>query len=185
MLEQEAHPSPPDDRSLAREACTHPAAFAELYRRHADRIFRYVMARVGNTQDAQDITAQVFLDALKSLPKYNARWTFAAWITGIAHNKVVDFYRKRRTVLPLEHASSKPHPDLPPDEIVFRRLRLSQVRDGMQHLVPERAEVIALRIFGELSTTETAQLMGKSEAAVKMLLYRALRDLRAYLGEDD
>ncbi|MEQ8674696.1 MAG: sigma-70 family RNA polymerase sigma factor [Aggregatilineales bacterium] len=184
MQEQEANLSPPDDRTLAREAQTHPAAFAELYRRHADRIFRYVMARVGNIQDAQDITAQVFLDALKSLPNYNARWTFAAWITGIAHNKVVDFYRKRRIVLPLEHAASKAHPDLPPDEIVFRRLRLSQVREGMTHLGAERAEVIALRIFGGLSTAETAQIMNKSDSAVKMLLYRALRDLRAYLGED-
>jgi len=118
------------------------------------------------------------------LHNYNDRWTFSAWITGIAHNKIVDHYRKRRNIVPLDQAYSAQHPDPLPDEIVLQRLRLSQVRDGMKQLVPERAEAVALRLFGGLNTTETAQIMGKSEGAVKMLLYRALRDLRATIGED-
>jgi RNA polymerase sigma-70 factor, ECF subfamily len=176
--------APPDysDEQLARAAPTDSAAFAELYRRHMPRIYRYIMARVGTVQDAQDLTAQTFEALLEGIGGFRGDGSFAAWLTIIARNRVVSHYRARRPELSLEmvgdHSASLP----PTDELVGYRLQIASVLAALELLSAEHAEVIRLRIFGELSTAETAQVMHRSEAAVKMLLYRALRDLRKHVG---
>ncbi|MBZ0282811.1 MAG: RNA polymerase sigma factor [Anaerolineae bacterium] len=172
----------PSDEQLAQAASVDPAALTELYNRHVTRIYRYILARVGTTQDAQDLTAQTFTEMLHSLQRYRGDGVFAAWLTVIARNVVAGYYRKHRPELPIE-AADETSSGWRIDDAVSQRLQLAAVQAGLAELSAEHAEVVRLRIFGELSTAETAQVMGRSEAAVKMLLRRALRDLRARLGE--
>jgi RNA polymerase sigma-70 factor (ECF subfamily) len=166
------------DEKLARIAATDSRAFAELYQRHVRRIYRYVMARVGTVQDAQDVTAEVFEALLKSIPTYNGQGSFAAWLTVIARNTVANHYRARRVEIFLDDIADTPDFQPPTDELVSHRLKVESVLAALDTLPAEYAEVVRLRIFGELSTAETAQVTGKSEGAVKMLLHRALRELR-------
>lgn len=166
------------DERLARDARANPAAFAELYQRHVRRVYRYLLVRAGGVQDAQDLTAQVFTTALKNLDSYRGDGPFAAWLMRIAHNAAVDFYRTRRAELPLEAFMEMPAVELSPDELVSQRLQLADILSALDELADDRAEVLRLRIFGGLSTAETAAVMGRSEAAVKMLLSRALADLK-------
>ncbi len=84
--------------------------------------------------------------------------------------------------MPLESAAEIEHPDPPLERVVADRLQIEQVAQALRALNPERAEALALRIFGGLSVAEVARTMGKSEAAVKMLVYRAVRDLQAHLA---
>lgn len=170
-----------DDETLAARARQDRAAFAELYHRHVARIYRYIRARVGSTQDAEDLTAQTFAAALASISSFRASGSFAAWLTVLARNGVVNHYRAGRDELPLE-AADTPRIDAHLDDVISRRLQLSAVRVALDHLPPDYAEAVRLRIFAELSTAETARALGKSEAAVKMLLHRALRDLRQRLN---
>jgi RNA polymerase sigma-70 factor (ECF subfamily) len=102
-------------------------------------------------------------------------------LLGIARHKVVDYFRAQKLDLPLETAVNLPNPDLLPEDHAVVRLRLAAVRQSIVKLAPDRAEALVLRFFAGLSALEASQVMGRSEAAVKMLVYRGLRDLRRLL----
>lgn len=173
------------DEELVRRAQEHsddPAAFAELYRRHLPRVYRYLLARLGDPHLAQDATAQTFLAALEGIGRYRGSGEFRAWLLMIAHNKAMDTYRARRATVPLEAAVEMASPAPSPEQLVATRLQLEEVLQAMRLLSPDRAEALALRIFGGMSVAEVGAAMEKHDAAVKMLVFRALRDLRDRLG---
>jgi RNA polymerase sigma-70 factor (ECF subfamily) len=173
---------PPDpDDMLARQARTDSAAFAELYRRHMDHVFRFLMMRTGSVDDAQDLTALTFIAALEHIDQYQPQGRFRMWLLAIARHKAADFFRKNKMMVPLETIESLPAPEPLPDEAVTQHLELDRVLEALRHLAPDRAEALILRVLGEYSAAETAEIMGKSESAVKMLVYRAWGDLKRHL----
>lgn len=173
------------DEELVQRAQEYPAdptAFAELYRRHLPRVYRYLLARLGDQYVAQDVTAQTFLAALEGIGNYRGSGEFRAWLLMIAHNKAADVFRTRRATVPLEAVVEMPSSSPSPEQVVTTRLQLEEVLRAMRTLSPERAEALALRIFGGMSIAEVGAAMEKQETAVKMLVYRAVRDLRERLG---
>ncbi len=175
----------PPDESAGAERSDSPPPFAELYRQHVGRLYRYALARLGNADDAQDLTAQTFTAALRGLSQYRGDGSVAAWLTSIARNLAASGFRTRRPSLPLDDADDLPAADPSPEDVTSRRLRLEAVLAALDTLPADHAEVIRLRFFGELSTAETAALLGKSEAAVKMTLHRALQTLRRRVAADE
>lgn len=171
-----------DDDSLAQRARSDPAAFATLYRRHLDPVYRYLLVRLGDHHLAQDATAQTFLAALEGIASYRGQGKFAAWLLSIARHKSADAFRERRPNLSLEVAETLPATTPSPERIVAARIQLEQVARALRTIAPERAEALALRVVGGLSLAETSVVMGKSEAAVKMLVHRAVTDLRERLS---
>ena len=167
-----------DDHLLMAAAQRDPIAFTALYRRHLDRVYRYLRYRVGNEQDAQDLTTQTFMAALESLQSYRGEGSVIAWLLGIAHHKLVDWHRKERVTVPLAAALTMPDVALLPDDLVIRQVERQGLEEALLFLAPERAEAISLRYFGELTNGEVATIMKKNEAAVKMLIHRGLEDLR-------
>jgi RNA polymerase sigma-70 factor, ECF subfamily len=157
-------------------------AFAQLYRRHADRIYRYPLVRLADQHLAQDITAQTFLAALERLATYRGEGEFVSWLLAIARHKAADALRVRQTSLSLEAADTLASSQPTPDQVVEARLRLDEVARALRSIAPERAEALALRVVGGLSAAEAGAVMGKSEAAVKMLVSRAMHDLRERLA---
>ena len=173
-----------EDHALVRLAQNDLGAFSALYQKYASQVFRYLLVRVGNREDAQDLTSQTFLAAMERLHTYRSQGHFAAWLLGIARHKVVDQYRRRRPELELETADSHPNTfDNDPDEHVDRQLIIEQVSRKLQTIAPDRAEALSLRLFAGLDVAEIARLMDKNEAAVRMLVFRGLRDLQAQLPE--
>jgi RNA polymerase sigma-70 factor, ECF subfamily len=170
-----------DDERLAVAARTDSAAFAELYQRYQHRVYRYALVRVGSVPDAEDLTAQIFTAALENIRSYQGRGTFAAWLFGISRRKVAAHFQQRQETLPLATVMHLSDPGLAVDEVVRQKVQLEEVITMLASLSPDRAEVLSLRIFAALSTAEVDRLMGKSEAAVRMLLYRALSNLRERL----
>jgi RNA polymerase sigma-70 factor (ECF subfamily) len=171
-----------DDVTLARQARADPQAFAELYRRHMEPIYRFHLIRTSDVQDAQDLTSQTFLAALESIESYRGQGSFAGWLFGIASHKVADHYRRRRTSTPLEAAEDLTDPEPYPEEVAATRLRLSQVARTLATLPPDQAEALTLRLSGGLSALEVGRIMGRSEAAAKMLVHRGLRNLQDRLA---
>jgi RNA polymerase sigma-70 factor (ECF subfamily) len=167
-----------DEHNLARLAITDIEAFAELYRRHLTRVYRYHAAHVGNVKDAEDLTSQTFIAALERIHTFRGAGSFAAWILGIASRKRLMFYRGRKPVLPLEEAVRYPSPGLLTDQAAVHQLRLESISRALKQISPDRAEALILTYFGGLSNAEAAQMLNKSEAAVKMLVSRGLQDLR-------
>jgi RNA polymerase sigma-70 factor (ECF subfamily) len=170
------------DVELARRAARDPDAFTELYHRYLPGVYRYHLARTGHVQEAEDLAAQTFLTALESLTSFRGQGSFASWLFGIASHKLADHYRRRRPELPLEEAEDLHSPAPLPEEAALRRLEMARVAQVLRLISPERAEALVLCFFGGLSLTEAAQSVGKSEAAVKMLVHRGLCDLQERLA---
>jgi RNA polymerase sigma-70 factor (ECF subfamily) len=172
-----------EDARIAEAAKTDSSAFGELYERYYPRVYRYVYHRVGNPIDAEDLTAVVFMKVLEALPSYKAgRSGFAPWLFRISRNSVVDHYRRGRSHLPLDGVDRhSTHGDPVTHAVdVERAEELSRL---VQHLSPEQREVVLLRYAGELSFTEISSVLGKKEPAVRMLLHRGLRKLKAAIDD--
>ena len=172
-----------DEQNLAQRAKQgDKEAFARLYEGHFDRIYRYLVLRVGNKAEAEDMTQQVFVRAFESIPSF--RWKgvpFSAWLYRIAHNLVVDHIRKqkRRPTVPFEESLAVS--DSNPWQEVERRLDFEQVVSATGRLTEAQREVISLRFAGGLSVAEAARVMAKSEGAVKALQHSAIVTLRKVL----
>lgn len=157
-----------------------------MYQNHRLAIYRYVLLRVGCIEDAEDITAQVFLKAYQKQEGFNGRAPIIYWLLAIARRELIDHYRTRQAAgntAPLEE-------DLPavfepqPEEIAEQNSVLIRVSTALTALSEDRREAIMLRFFVGLNNQEIAEVMGKSSDAVAMLVYRGLQDLRTRLGNE-
>jgi RNA polymerase sigma-70 factor (ECF subfamily) len=175
-----------DEQSLVHRAQQQDQeAFAQLYERHFDKIYRYIALKIGNRMEAEDITQQVFLKALRSISSY--KWKdipFSAWLYRIAHNQVVDYLRKK-TRYPTTHLEEPlAISDSDPQKTTERKLSIEELMVVTKRLTPSQQEVLALRFTSELPITQVAMIMGKSEGAVKALQHSAIVALRKLFGVD-
>jgi len=162
-------------------------AFAQLYEANFDKIYRYVILRVGNKAEAEDMTQQVFVRAFESIQSF--RWKgipFSAWLFRIAHNLVVDQIRKKKKRPTVSFDESLAVSDSNPRLEVEKRLDIEQLISATRRLTEAQREVISLRFAGGLSVAEVAGVMGKTGGAVKALQHSAIVALRKVLlvGED-
>lgn len=169
-----------DDARLAQQARTDAEAFAELYRRHVRRVYRYQLAHTGNVKDAEDLTSQTFMAALEGTRSYRGTAPYITWLIGIAAHKRARFFRKsgNRTEIPLDAALHIPASGLPTDRAAARRIQMDQVLSALKTISPDRAEALILCFFSGLSPLEAGLVLGKRESAVRMLISRGLQDLR-------
>jgi RNA polymerase sigma-70 factor (ECF subfamily) len=167
-----------DEIDLAHHAISNVDAFAELYRRHLARVYRYHIAHVGNVKDAEDLTSQTFMAALEGIGSFRGNGSFAAWIMGIASKKRLMFFRSGKPEVPLDTAAQYPSPELPTDKAASQRLQIESISRALRQISADRTEALILIYFGGLSNAEAGQVLNKSEAAVKMLVSRGLQDLR-------
>ncbi|MFH1085047.1 MAG: sigma-70 family RNA polymerase sigma factor [Chloroflexota bacterium] len=174
-----------DEPSLLTRALTYDgAALGELYEQYAPKIYTYILYQVGDDRLAEDLTANVFrkmLDAVRASKGWQQ--SFTSWLYRIAHNVVVDHYRRARNTesLPLDERLASGTDD--PVATVERRLSREDIKQALLCLTLDQREVIALKFFEGFSNLETAHVMGKTEGAIKSLQYRALGALRRQLEE--
>ncbi len=178
MLTTQTLSPPMDDTILANRAVDDTSAFAELYLRHFDRVYRYHIAHTGSVVDAQDLTTQTFIAALEGIASYRGDGSFCAWLLGIARRKMALHYRSRRPEAPLEKVNHLPDQAPSLEEKSHQNIQLSQISRAFRQIKAERAEALELCLFGDLTAAEAGQILGKSEAAIKMLVCRGLKDLR-------
>jgi RNA polymerase sigma-70 factor, ECF subfamily len=173
---------PPDDAALVQAAQKDISAFSLLYQRYVQQVYRYLLARVGNAPDAQDLTSQTFMAAMQGLKQYRGQQPFIAWLLGIARHKAADQFRQRRPDVELDIAELLPGSDDALEDQVGRRLEMEQIGRKLQAIAPDRAEALSLRLFAGLEVAEIARIMARNEAAVRMLVFRGLRDLQQQLN---
>lgn len=166
-----------------------PEAFAELYDRYLPRVYAYVAYRVPHTQDVEDLVSESFFRAIRGQPQFEPQHegAFAAWLFRIAHNLVVDFYRRGATQatplsldqLPELHSANPTPEDLVSQEELFVRLRRL-----IAQLPARRQEIITLKFFGQLRNQAIADILGLDERTVASHLCRGLRDLHQYFDTE-
>ena len=171
-----------EDAALAIRASTgESAAFGLLYDRHVAAIYRYVYYRVRDDADAEDLTSEVFMRALKAMPRYEPRQAFLAWLYRIARNAVIDRARKGNRRVSFEDALK--HPDasdriVEPEAEVLAHSDNTAIRAALGKLTPLQQEVIVLRYLEGFSTQEVARIVGKREGTVRGIQFRAIGALR-------
>jgi RNA polymerase sigma-70 factor (ECF subfamily) len=174
-----------DEENLVRRAKERDReAFAQLYEEYFDKIYRYVALKIGDRMEAEDITQQVFLNAIRAISSFKLKGIpFSAWLFRIAHNQVVDYLRKktRRSVSSIDKVSLSADDD--PAKMLERKLDVERLNSATQKLTPAQQEVISLRFAGEMSIAEVAKVMRKSEGAIKALQHSAVVALRKVLVE--
>lgn len=169
------------ERLLIEAAQRDPHCFAELYERNFERVYAYVVRRVRDRDEAEDLTSEVFHQALAHLPRFEWRGIpFAGWLFRIAANAITDravrAARERGIVVAEEPVDSTTPED------VEERARLFRLVD---RLPADQRRVVMKRFAEQRSVREIAVELGRSEGAVKQLQFRGLQALRALLGEDD
>ncbi|HET7037152.1 MAG TPA: sigma-70 family RNA polymerase sigma factor [Thermomicrobiaceae bacterium] len=167
-----------------------PAAFAPLYERYVDAIYRYAYRRVGSHADAEDVTAQTFQKALAALPGYQWRGVpFGAWLFRIAANVIAQRGRRgSREVLVDDlsyHLDRNDHniaaSDDDPARLFEARAEAGELLAAIRRLPLDQQRVLVLKFARGLSNREIGEALGRSEGAVKQLTHRAVRTLRELL----
>lgn len=170
-----------DEVSLVEAAKTNAYAFGVLYEQYYARVYRYIYLRLGNQPDAEDVTAVVFMKALEGLGSYSTkRSSFAPWIFRIAHNAVIDKYRRDRKQVPLDNIEFHAGGDDPVSDVLHSERR-EELLSYLAALSPDQREVILMRFAADLTYPEIATALKKNEAAVRMLLHRGLRKLKGVM----
>lgn len=161
-------------------------ALAELYDRYGPRMYAYIYRRVSDAVLAEELTGELFLRVLRAIRNDQA-WgdSFIGWLYRIAHNLVVDHYRRQPPVPSLSLDESLVAHDGDPAAIAEDAAGRERLRAAISRLTPDQQEVLALR-FGEgLTAPEAARILEKSTGAVQALQHRAVAALRRMLiGEE-
>lgn len=168
---------------LRRARAMDRGALTAIYDEYYPPLYRYIYHQVGEVETARDLTAELFQQLLQALhrgdgPTENLR----AWLYRVAHNLVVDYFRRQqhRRHLPLkDELVSQAHN---PVELAEKNIAVDEIRSALTHLTPDQQQVIVLKFLEELSNEETASILDKPVGAVKSLQHRALAALERYLN---
>jgi RNA polymerase sigma-70 factor (ECF subfamily) len=177
-----------DQDQLIQQAKTDPEAFGQLYELHVEKIYNYIYYRIGNRDDAEDLTARVFYRALNHIPHYkNKGVPFAAWLYRIAHNLVANWYRdqKRRPTVALDSLNLQGNNRENPHHVAELANEHEILLAAVQKLPPLRQELLTLKYVERMSNAEIGQIMGRSEGAIKSLYHRTLVALKELLAEHE
>ena len=166
-----------DERLRIEAAQRDPGRFADLYEEHFERVYAYVLRRVCDRTEAQDITADVFQQALANIGRFEWRGApFASWLYRIASNAVADHFQRNA-----RQSSAPPPSQSSSDEDYEEVERRAALFRSVDRLPPDQRRVIVMRFGEEKSIREIAQQLGRSEGAVKQLQWRGLQSLRAQM----
>jgi len=175
-----------DARLIERAKQGEVEAFGCLYERYLESIYRYIRTRVAEERTAEDLTETVFLRSFESLSRYKEKGLrFSAFLYQIARNLLVDHYRQKEEELPLESVDQISVSPSRIDDIIVIQDQVDRLRVGLEALPEEYREIIRLRVLLELSTTECAEWIGRSEGAVRVLLHRAMKALKRQVVKDN
>jgi len=169
-------------RDPVERAKSDPAAFGQLYDRYAGQIYRFVRARVRDDGLAEDITAEVFLSALRHIKSYQDQGRpFSCWLYRIAVNAVASHYRNQRSPLSLDEHLDVVSPLLDPLDEVVGRERIRTVWEAVDRLPTQQRAAMILKFSEDMTMEDVGAVLGKTPAAAKLLIYRAMQRLRREL----
>ena len=162
-----------------------PTCFAALYRRYASRVYRYLYGKVGNKTEAEDLTGQVFLEALQALPHYRPQGAFAAWLFTLARRRAIDLHRQDKGELPVEWLEETAGVEPDPLWQTIRLEDLHRLAALYNRLGEEKQELIRLRYAAGLSYNEIGRILGCSQAAAGMAIHRTLQWFKEHWEDEN
>lgn len=170
-----------EERVLVAQAQADPRKFDSLYLAFVDEIYRFIYCRTSAKETAEDITSQVFMQALEHVPKfrYAPGARFSSWLYAIARNLVIDHYRKHRETVDLEQIEPLSSPETA-STAVDHSIDQQRVRQVLQQLSPDDQEILQLRLWQDRSYREIAQIVQSNAVAVRARFSRALKKFKVF-----
>jgi len=165
-----------------------PAAVTRIYTAYAPALYRFFMAAVSDRHLAEDLTGTAFVSAIEALPRFRGPiGALGGWLFQIARHDLYDYRRKqaRSRIEPLEdnlNEAALADGGVDPEELAIERLEGTRVLTALRELSSDQREVLLLRMAGELTAPEVADILGKTTGAVKALQHRGLASLARVLG---
>jgi RNA polymerase sigma factor (sigma-70 family) len=159
--------------------------YVDLYRQYLPRILNYVRMRVNDEDVAQDLTAAVFERAVSRQHTLRRREAFGAWLFQIARTTIAGHYRRQRPTVALDLIDEQPAAEASPPEALMHREELARLQAALAFLSEREQEIIQLKFGGGLGNKEIAAVLRLKAGHVAVILYRALRKLRARLEQSD
>ncbi len=158
-------------------------ALEELYLLHFDRIYSYLHLSVGNRHDAEDLTTQTFLRMLEAIGRFEWKAVpFSAWLFRIAHNLAMDHFRAAKRVQPEEEIPEPPgSEEASAEHHALHSIGRASMLELIAELSPEQRQVLTLKFVFSFANADVANILGKSEGAVKSLQHRALASLQRHV----
>lgn len=174
---------PPTEQTCEDLACRarsgDEACYAELVRRYEQRLFNFLLRRTRHRVDAEDLTQETFLRAWQRLDRYDEQWRFSTWLFTIGARLAVNHHRAQRPVVTSDALAFRPGEYLDPAASAsFRELTGTLWELATRILSQDQQTALWLRYAESLSIREIAQVLGKSEVATRVMLFRA-RDAMA------
>jgi RNA polymerase sigma-70 factor (ECF subfamily) len=179
-----------DEQLMLAYAAGDPAAFETLYARHKGGLYRFVLRGIKERGIAEELFQEIWMRVVEARSRYAPQARFSTWLYTIAHNRMVDHWRKRGlNVVPLERDDpDDPAPPEPaaqaarePQRQAETNQQLERLAHALEVLPPTQREVFLMREEGGLSLAEIASATGSDEEAVKSRLRYAVRKLREAL----
>lgn len=172
------------ERALIERAKSDPEAFGMLYDRHFAQIYRFVFSRLRDQTAAEDVTSEVFLKALRSIPRYQYTGRpFTAWLYQIAVNTINDRYRSSRPTVDLDDMFDLAASGPGLEDVAAQRAELRHIWAAIEQLPTPQRTALVLKFQEDMKIADIAAVMGKSEGAIKLLIHRGVTRLRSVMKE--
>jgi len=177
-----------DENKLIKEAQKGESdCFGRLYDHYIPQIYRFVLMKINHHQEAEDLVHDVFLSAWQNIDSYSHQgFPFSSWLYQIARNKVIDYYRLKKSTIQLDNidesfvkiASAVEHN-------LDANLDIGRIYGTLNQLTPDQKDVIIMRFIEDLSHQEISAAMGRSEGAIRLLQHRAINTLKDLLNNNE
>jgi len=157
--------------------------FNELVKRYQQRVYWLVRRTVGNHEDADDITQEVFVRVYQSLKRFRGEASFYTWLYRIATNLTLNAIRKKRlrTAVGFEQLSTAPDTNAAPDDQIAQKEYEQALLAAIEQLPPKQKLVFTLRYYDEMSYEDMARVLKKSVGGLKANYFHALKKIQSYV----
>ena len=157
-------------------------AFGFIYDHFADKIYRFIYFRVGHKEVAEDILSDTFVKSWEKINQINTPHALSGWLYQIAKNNIIDYYRIKKELVPLEEVENILEDAVSPVDLTNASIQQKKILQVMDQLSSEQQEVIKYKFFEDLTNEEIAYVMGKTVGAVRVLQHRAIIKLKELLN---
>lgn len=162
------------EKQLVKRAKESLEAFDSLYEHYLPRIYGYIMNRCRSKEIAEDVTSQTFIKAMAKVKTFKYKgFTFGAWLYRIAHNSLIDYFRKNpnRKIAEAEEVESDEKADTRAEQLERQRIIL----EALKKLPKQYQEILSLKFFEDMSNEEMAEILGCKKATLAVKLHRSLK----------
>ncbi|MEK7464241.1 MAG: sigma-70 family RNA polymerase sigma factor [Patescibacteria group bacterium] len=159
-------------------------AFGNLYDKYLPGIYRFVILKVGHRADAEDLSHQVFMNAWQNINKFEFQgFPFSSWLYRIASNAVIDFWRTKKNPLSIDLIPEDSLKDDSKIELALdNKMGVETIKSALTKLEGDQQDIIIMKFVNELSNKEIAEILNKTEGAVRVIQHRALKQLKKHIN---